>query len=499
MRSKKIIGLTSAFAVLLLLTQSCKKDYGYSFEDGYSKTEVVDTFGNQDLDTSKYKIDRTQFNLARVFPGLVAISEPRIKNTKVTLDFDFVYANNANLRISVPPQGWFSTGMYAPAGELIQIDVPAGEYGMIAQIGAWDDDLTSITTKLRAPVIYTRHNLAPGKNLIRNLYGGQVYIIPPRALGRKIDFYFTGTVKSPDFVLGETTDEEWKAMIAKTTVPFFELRGKRIIFTLPLSRLAKFPIASPTALMQTWDEQILHCYWEWYGLSENAADARDLNPMLPWRIVHDIQPSVGAQHSGYPVVAMANDNYFAQAVTLSGIVGQNWGTYHELGHNMQMNNTWNFDGNGEVSNNIFSFKVMNNAGQKHSIYQRIMPSALTYVKMSPDSTKSYAAIPATLDANDVRLGMYAQILERYGYGFITYLATEARHARFTSNNNQDKIDFFYERLSEYTHTDMQPFLVKWGIKVSIVSKTKISQAKDAGGNLKYPLLTETVWLSDPSK
>lgn len=483
MKSKHITILTSACAALMLFTQACRKDYGYAFEDGYSKTEVKDTFGNQELDTSKYKIDRSQFNLARVFPGLVSISEPRLKGTKVTLDFDFVYANNANLRISVAPQGWFSTGMYAPAGELIEINVPSGEYGMTAQIGAWDDDLTSIPVKLRAPVIYSRHTLAPGKNLIRNLYGGQVYIIPPRALGRKVEFTFTGTVKSPDFVLGQTTDEEWKTMMAKTTVPFFELRGKRIIFTLPVSRLAKFPIASPTALMQTWDEQILHCYWEWYGLSANAADARDLNPMLPWRIVHDIQPSVGAQHSGYPVVAMANDNYFQQAVTLSGVIGQNWGTYHELGHNMQMNNTWNFDGNGEVSNNIFSLKVTKYNGYKHSNYKRMMTAALAFV--TPTGTKSYANA-----SEDAKLGMFIQLMERYGYEFITYLTTEARHARFTSSSNQDKIDFFYERLSEFAKTDMEPFLTKWGVTVSTVSKTKIAA--------KYPLLTETVWLSDPS-
>jgi len=483
MKSKHITILTSACAALMLFTQACRKDYGYSFEDGYSKTEVKDTFGNQELDTSKYKIDRSQFNLARVFPGLVSISEPRLKGAKVTLDFDFVYANNANLRISVAPQGWFSTGMYAPAGELIEINVPANEYGMTAQIGAWDDDLTSIPVKLRAPVIYSRHTLAPGKNLIRNLYGGQVYIIPPRALGRKVEFTFTGTVKSPDFVLGQTTDEEWKTMMAKTTVPFFELRGKRIIFTLPVSRLAKFPIASPTALMQTWDEQILHCYWEWYGLSANAADARDLNPMLPWRIVHDIQPSAGAQHSGYPVVATANDNYFQQAVTLSGVIGQNWGTYHELGHNMQMNNTWNFDGNGEVSNNIFSLKVTKYNGYKHSNYKRMMTAALAFV--TPTGTKSYANA-----SEDAKLGMFIQLMERYGYEFITYLTTEARHARFTSSSNQDKIDFFYERLSEFAKTDMEPFLTKWGVTVSTVSKTKIAA--------KYPLLTETVWLSDPS-
>lgn len=484
MKIKNIIGLASALSIILLLSQSCKKNYGYSFEDGYGYSKPVDSFGNLDLDTSKYKIDRSQFNAARVFPGLVGIKEPRVKNVAVTLDFDFVYSNTSNLRISQPPLGWFSTGMYAPAGELVEVDVPLEQYGLIAQIGAWTDDLTSIETKLRAPVIYSRHNLSPGKNFIRNLYGGHVYIIPPRALGKKVDLVFTGTVKSPDFVLGKTTDAEWKTMIENTTVPFFELRGKRIIFTLPTAGLAKYPLTNPTALMQTWDDQILHAYWDWYGLSETATDARDLSPMLAWRIVHDIQPSAGAQHSGYPVVAMATENYFQQAVTLNGIIGQNWGTYHELGHNMQMNNTWNFDGNTEVSNNIFSLKVTKYNGFKHSNYKRMMTAALAYINAT--GTKVYATTPS----EDAKLGMYIQLMERYGFGFITYLTTEARHARFTSNSNQDKIDFFYERLSEFTATDMEPYLTKWGIIVSAIAKGRVSA--------KYPLITEAVWLYDPS-
>jgi len=74
---------------------------------------------------------------------------------------------------------------------------------------------------------------------------------------------------------------------------------------------------------------------------------------------------------------------------------------------------------------------------------------------------------------------------------MTYLCTEARMARFGANNDQDKKDFFYERLSEFTKKDMEPFMKQWGLYPSSVSKNKISA--------QFPLLTEQVWLLDPSK
>lgn len=465
-------------------TLSCSKKYGYFFPDGYNPTSFPDTLTNITLDTGVLKIDKSQYNAARVFPGLVGIEEPRLKGISVTLDLDYVVTQSSNLRISVPPGGYFSTGYYCPPGELIEVTVPTGVYGLKAQIGAWTDNLTGKDVLRRAPIIYSRHDLFPGKNYLRNLYGGHLWIIPPRPLGIKVVFGLSGVVKSPDFVLGETTNAEWKAMIATTKVPWFELRCKSIIFTIPVEKLKKFPIDDPQLLIETWDASIRRTYWDWYGLSENAADIRDRNPLLPWRIVHDIQPSVGAQHSGYPVVAMATDEYFRQAVTVSGIVGQNWGTYHEIGHNMQMGSTWSFAGNGEVTNNLFSLKSTQVLGIKHGNYKRMLDAALKFI--NTPAPRVFNSDAASVDA---RLGMWIQVLEKWGYPFITYLATEGRHARFGAGNDQDKIDFFYEKLSTYAQTDVEPFLTQWGIKVSTVSKNKISAL--------YPILTEQVWLSYP--
>lgn len=488
---KKTTLFSSIWTIILLgAMASCTKNYGIKHPDGTTDgNHPTDTF-NLDIDTSRTKVDRSQFNAARAFPGLVGIEEPRYKDFKVKINLDYVQVVSDDIRISTAPGGFLSTGLYAPAGELIVIDVPPNAYGMEMQIGAHDDNLTGIDPLQRPPIIYTRQQLYPGRNYARNLYGGHIWIIPSRPLGYTVELSFSGVCKSPDFVLGETTDAEWKAMIAKTTVPFFELRSRRLIFTLPTNKLAKYPIASPTALMTAWDEEILHSYWEWYGLSETTTDIRNRNPTLPWRDVHDIQPKAGAQHAGYPVVATANDNYFLQAVTLDLVVGSNWGTYHEIGHNMQMKSTWSWTDLGEVSNNLFSFKITNRHGYKHSNYKRVMPAALAFtaipVPVPPAAPKQFST--ASVDA---RLGLFIQIFERYGFDFMTYLCTQARMARFGANNDQDKKDFFYERLSEFTKQDMKPFMDAWGVSLSDVSKNKIAA--------KYPLLTEKVWLSDPSK
>jgi len=478
----------------VLAFNACTKEYGYDFENGYTTTEFPDTV-TVDLDTSMYKIDRSKYIQARVFPGMISYDEPRVEDYPVDIDLNYIEVPSSDLRISVAPGNWTSTGMWAPAGELITIKVPEGVYGLQAQIGAHTDNLTGKDPLQRDPIIYNRKQLFPGNNYLRNLYGGHVYILPPRPLGKVIQLSFTGTAKAPDFVLGKTTDAEWKEMIANTSVPWFELVGKRIVFTLELSKLKDFPIASPTELMETWDRTIREAYWDWTGLKEGNPDPKHRAPFNKWRIVDDIQPSVGAQHSGFPVVAMNTNGYFQQAVTVDLVKGSNWGTYHELGHNMQQGSTWNFDGNGEVTNNLFSFKVSQIYGKRHSNMLRSWDAAKTYVvrdsmeKRWVGETVWPGGAKPVNPTDDAKMSLYTQVFEKYGYEFMTYLYTAARNARFTSIDDQSKVDFFYERLSEFTKTDMYRFMREWGLEVSNTSRKKIAQ--------EFPKLSTKLWLYDP--
>lgn len=487
MKHKKYIFPLLLFCVGILI--ACNKKYGFDFENGYTPTDFPDTV-NYEVDTS-VKTDKSKYVAASVFPGLISPDEPRLQNYKVEIDLNYINVPASDLRISVAPQNWLSTGVWAPAGELVTVEVPDGIYGLEAQIGSHTDNLSGKPELKRDPLIYNRKQLFPGKNYLRNLYGGLIYIIPSKPTGSIVPVTFSGVAKSASFFLGKTTDSEWKELVSKTSVPFFELVGSRIVFTLEVAKLKAAPISSPEELMTLWDKTIKEVYWDWYGLTEGNPDVKNRAPVNQWRIVHDVQPSVGAQHSGFPVVAMNTMNYFTQAVTPELVRTSNWGTFHELGHNMQMHSTWTFGGNGEVSNNLFSFKNAQRNNYRHGNELRSWNAALPYVSL--DSSKKLWSGTGTDISNptdDAKMSFYTQIFEKYGYDFMTYLCTAARNARFTSIDDQSKTDFYYERLCEFTQTDMYRFMREWGLKISQTSRNVI-----AGRG--YPQLKTNLWMYNP--
>ncbi|WP_312790104.1 M60 family metallopeptidase [Sphingobacterium sp.] len=490
---------------ILSLVYSCRKDRLSPADNGYSSGEYQDTV-NVNIDTNRFKIDYSKYTQARLFPGLMGTDEPRLDNYLVRVDLNYEEIRASDLRISVAPGAWQGTGVYAPAGELIVVDVPEGIYGLTAQISPHvATSLDGIDFPARDAVVFTQTTLFPGRNYMRNLYGGLIYIIPVRPIGRIVDLRFSGVAKAPSFKLsgpGATTNEQWKALIAQSTVPWFDLEGDRIVFTMQTEKLKKYPIDDPTELMKTWDKAIREGYWDWTGMTEGNADIRHRAPFNKWRIVHDVlfKPGV-AQVSGYPVRATANENYFKQAVSVEGVKNANWGTFHEIGHNMQMGSTWSFAGNGEVTNNLFHFKVSKVFEHQSYKIAEVWNSAVPYitakktVEMGKDNI-NWASMDVEGNiyksrAHDIRLMMYAQIFEKYGYEFMTYIYKRGREARFTSANNQSKIDFFYEALCEYTEMDMEPYLNKWGLYVSEVSKRYVSEEKE------FPLLDRAVWLFNP--
>lgn len=496
MRKNKV--LTAIACISLLFSFSCKKEYGYDFENGYNTENIDDTI-NVKLDTSSDKIDYSKYTQARLFPGLMSEEEPRLEDYVVSIDLNYEEIRSSDLRISVAPGNWQSTGVYAPTGELITIEVPAGVYGLTAQIGAHVATGTAdIDFPQRDAEIFNRQVLFPGKNKLRNLYGGLIYILPARPVGRIVDLSFTGVAKAPSFKLGETTNEEWHEMVENSTVPWFELESRWICFTLETAKLKDYPIDDPTELMEAWDKSIGEGYWEWTGMKEGDPDIRHRAPFNKWRIVHDVLFKDGvAQVSGYPVRARNNGSYFKQATQLEDVKFLNWGTYHEIGHNMQMGSTWSFNGNEEVTNNLFHFNVSLINGQQSYKIAEVWHKAVPYIEEGKSkSGLNWDAIDNAdygykSNGHDIRLMMWAQIFERYGYDFMTYIYKRGREARFTSANNQSKVDFFYEALSEFTETDMEPYLNHWGLFPSSVSKKYINEEK------AYPILTRDVWNFNP--
>jgi len=487
--------LTKIFGLALLLAFTACKKYGYEVPDGYPDDSQNVAEGT--IDTNMKLIDKSMYAKARVFPGLVDQSEPRVKDAQLTLDLNFTDQTAQNLRISVAPSPQYSTGYYAAPGELIKIVVPAGVDGLTVQIGAHTDNLGGKYPLLRDPVIYNRKQLVSGVNYVRNLYGGHIYILATFAYPNPITFTITGAVVSPDFILGQTSDADWIAKVKASQVPWLELRTKRVIFTIPRDKVlatlnSAEPFTNPTLAMTKWNDVFDLDYNAWMGLSDNAPDVRDRSPQGPWRGILDIQLSLGYGHSGFPFVGLNDSEWFRSFTSVNSLntsKGQ-WGSYHEFGHNCQQPSVWSWSTLGETTNNLFSFKVANRIGADYNILHPAVssgfPLAIAYA--SAAGTKNFD-LDAAMDDPFKRMTPFVQIFEKFGYGAMTYLYSEARHADRLNSSDITKHNFVYEKLSDYTKTDLGTFFDAWGILTSPSVRDKVLA--------KYPELSTQLWTYNP--
>ncbi len=506
MYMKDILNVKKAGSIFLLalIALSCKKTLDHPIGDGTPGDGAL--VPDITVDTSIKKIDVSKYAQARVFPGLVCATEPRLNNVHVLMNLNYNYVES-NLHQSVPPQPLFSTGLYAAPGELVIIDVP-GNYSLAVQIGAWTDNLSSVVNAPRDPVIFSKMQLAPGRNYIRNLYGGHIYINAARPVANPVDLVFTNVVKSPDFILGVTSNADWQAAINNSCVPWLELRSKNMIFTVPRDYCVAHPIADPTALMQEWDDAINLDYYQWEGLSATPADSFDLAPLLPWRVVQDIKPVVGYGHSGYPVVTQNDYGWFNEFTDITQIRGGGcWGTLHELGHNNQQTRYWSWTSLGETSNNLFSFKVAHRHETtnpaawppSHPALPTDFPKALDFA--DAPGTKNFDGSDSRINTPFARLVPFVQIFDKVkankfypgqpgGWEFMGFLYSKARHATRISQNDQDCRDFFFEAICDFTHVNWIYFFNAWGIQVSNISSNKMK--------LKYPVvMNQKIWEYNP--
>ncbi|MFB5945243.1 M60 family metallopeptidase [Albibacterium profundi] len=478
---------------VLILSAGCTKDYGYEFEDGVDSGAET---SNVTVDTAMSTIDRSLYHKARIFPGMVAATETRLENHEVELDLNYVPTEY--LRVNVPPRGVHSVGLYAPAGELIKVVVPPGVEGLTLQIGVHTDNLTGKTSLRRDPVIYTVKALFPGVNYLRNLYGGLIWIKSRQPIEAPVNVKFTGAVKSPDFILGESQDGEWLERLRESSVPWLELRSKHVIYTMQreilLRLVSKGVLKSPTAVLEEWDNIYEKDFYNWMGLTVGNPDYKHRAPDLPERGVLDIQISAGYGHNGYPWMAQLDEGWSSEWVDINSIKGGgSWGSYHEVGHNYQQGN-WSWDGLGETTNNLFIFKGAhrNNSFPTHPALPEQFPIALAFA--AEDGAKDF-------DAEDnpfFKLVPFVQLFNLIsnpatgedGWEFMAYLYTKTRDAQRLSNNIQDRKDFFYEALCDFTQRDYFRFMSAWGIPVSAQSRSKV----EAKG---YPAIKTEIWKYNP--
>ncbi|MCJ8011618.1 M60 family metallopeptidase [Paenibacillus sp. KQZ6P-2] len=423
----------------------------------------------------------TKSPFADAFPGKVPDDAP-VVNGK-TIEVDYNYSTFDYLRMGYPPQNWISTGLYAPAGKEITVEVPAGTANLEVQIGAHTDSLSNLPLQqwVRAPLITRKMQLKPGTNKIANPYGGLVYIIPTKPdPGVKIQAKISGAVNAPYYIMGQTNLDDWKNTIRNYPAPWAELNSGRAIITVPTEYVRS--LDNPDEVLKKWNEMI-DGMDRLAGLSPDQ-DEPHRSPNLSFRYVGDAEISGGWLHAGYPIMFHVNGSAI-DAVTVYGMEGlQGWGWWHETGHEYQQL-AWTWGAVVEATVNIYSLyaQEMFGSGSRLNLLnsngKSIYDLAFDFIN-STDPNKDFNKDKYDgTKTNDVwnRLVMFKQLQLAYGWEFYTKMHKLYREIpegkTLMDASDQEKVDLFVIKASEISGNNLLEFFDKWALKYTDAAKQKV--------------------------
>lgn len=368
--------------------------------------------------------------------------------------------------------GWRSLGLWANPGArvTVQLSATALSAGLSVRIGSHSDELWHHDEWKRMPAVTREFPLVAESTTCASPFGGLVYlVVPPGAKSRlppgPVRVVLRGVVPAPHFVLGETSDEAWRAA-RKRPAPWAELASSRLVLTVP-SRVVR-DLDDPRGLMEFWD-RVLDAQAELAGIP--AARPR------PERFVLDRQIAGGYMHSGYPIMTHLDVAELAvdRARLESG--EELWGFVHELGHNLQIGD-WTFEGTGEVTNNLFSLYAIEKTC-------KLAPGRRGHDAVSsPPSVAAYLERGAKFDEwkREPFLALQTYTLVQAEFGWEPFRAVFAEYAKLADaerpRSDAQKRDQWLVRLSRAIGRDLGPYFEAWGVPTSAEARALVAELED---------------------
>jgi hypothetical protein len=394
---------------------------------------------------------------AEHFPGAVDDRAPRVTRTR-TID------------TSIPD--WHSTGLYSPPGKVVKITVTSDAIGrgLQVRIGCHSDRLWHLATWKRPPEIDRTFTIDRENLSVASPFGGLIYIVVPvRAQAAKLDITIADAVEAPYFVLGQTSNDDWKAIQRHHAAPWAELATGKVIITVPSDRIRSLDDAE--ALMQFWDRVADAC-------ADLATIPRERK--RPERYVTDVQISAGYMHAGYPIMTQLDAAERFVNLELLSTKGD-WGMFHEIGHNHQ-HPDWTFDGTGEVTVNLFTLYILETVVPGAAVHDAIKPESIRkHIEKRQSQNKDFEKWKSD---PFLALTMYVQLQQAFGWDTYKKVFDEYRNlpADQRPKNDQEKRDQWMVRFSRAVGKNLGPFFEFWGVPTT-------QQARDSIKHLP-------VWMPD---
>jgi hypothetical protein len=351
-------------------------------------------------------------------------------------------------------------------GSVIEVTVPAEaiDAGLRVRIGAHKDRLWGKDKWRRCPEITTRVKISAETTRTACAFGGPVYIDVPRGCeAGTVPVTIAGAVEAPLFVLGQTTDEQWRAMVASRPGPWAEIASDKLIITVatPVAR----ELAEPTALMRFWN-QVMD--------ADADLSGRPRERDRPERFVADEQISAGYMHAGYPI--MTHLDAAAFMINREGLLaGEHaWGLFHEMGHNHQ-SRYWTFNGTVEVTVNLFTLYVLDAVcGITPAEHGRMSPESCA--KMMQDYLDHDRDFAYWKRKPFLALVMYVQLQEAFGWEAFRTVFAEYRDLAEDElpKTDDDERDQWLVRMSRTVGRDLGPFFEAWNVPTTSEARASLA-------------------------
>jgi hypothetical protein len=477
-----------------------------------------------------------------IFPGDVPIGTPLVERT---FAFNLKFSTRANYRENLVPINWQATGLYAPPGQIIRVEVSNADTNALKDfrivINTHTDDLTWIsgsTNLNRHPILQTYHSLKLGENKIRNPFGGLIVLEGTKESDQDklINLTISDAVEAA-WLKEDSTDTDLTRM--KTlSAPWTMIQGPKSVAVVASSTFNQISSAQPLRDAWTW----VHVLEEKLGgKTATGTSFPETGTAIDWSAPHkwpdgrtwhvtDKQIESGQAHAGNPVM-YDNTSYnygLNMFIKPTKLLSDSWTLWHEMGHNHQQT-AWTTSLDQEVTTNILSAYVQDNGFKyidppisppafrievtlsfKIAVNRLKLGEANIYSISGPICPDPYNC-PAGSEPNNnaayKRLTFFMQLIRyteknpapggKKGYDIISELYSRVRKYDQTfydsiKYDDAKKTDNLYVELSDITKIDLTDFFQRWGRTVSATAKTTVQ-----GGGYLQPPPDKLPWKCDP--
>ncbi|PGV42331.1 wall-associated protein [Bacillus anthracis] len=363
------------------------------------------------------------------------------------------------------------TGIYVKPGEEVVIQVE-GTQQIKAYIGTYSYEKEEPK----------QFNLHPGENKISSLNGGLLYFYNYHNTGEVVAKVKKGGTPNPLFILGKHTTKDWKRMLAENPDPSaIEMKGENSLLTMHPETVAEhLKQEDPAALLKKHDE-IINIEHKISGLSKDGAGVANQGK----HSIHFVEDwyTDDYMYATYYRTAYSKGN-LESVLNLEELTNDGWGPWHEVGHQHQQD-TWLWDGLGEVTVNIYSLAVQTTFGHKTRLEQEGRYEAAFAYLGKPDAQEKMNEFE--------KLVMFWQLHLAYGDQFYPNLHQMYRllHDTELPKSDEEKKQMFIYMTSKVVGQNLIPFFDKWGLSANDATREKIKK-------LNLPKLEKEIWLSTDS-